>query len=168
MRDQAEAHPGRAPVLKVTGLGRAVRYLGHYRTLALGAYLALFFSIAAQLVVPQLVQRIIDAITNGVSAESISALPPAQQVQALRAVGWSVSQLNRYLTGAEGALITAGLLIVVFALARGLFAFAQGYLSERTCIRQRNSASLSSDAFSSKSPVAANPSCRPRSANPVV
>ena len=132
MRDQAEAHPGRAPVLKVTGLGRAVRYLGHYRTLALGAYLALFFSIAAQLVVPQLVQRIIDAITNGVSAESISALPPAQQVQALRAVGWSVSQLNRYLTGAEGALITAGLLIVVFALARGLFAFAQGYLSERT------------------------------------
>ncbi|HEY3082178.1 MAG TPA: ABC transporter ATP-binding protein [Chloroflexota bacterium] len=86
-------------------LGRAIRYLGGYRRLAALAYLSLFVSSAAQLMVPQLVQGIVDTVAR-------SALgPPA--------------------AGAERGLVLAGLLIVLFAVARGLFAFAQSYMSER-------------------------------------
>ena len=123
-------HPGQ-PRPSLAPLGRAIRYLGHYRNITLAAYGALLISIASQLVVPQLVQRIIDAITNGVSAQRIAAVPVALQPQALQTLGWTPEQFATYLTGAEAALITAGLLIVVFAVARAFFAFAQGYLSER-------------------------------------
>ena len=122
--------PG-VPKPSLAGLGRAIRYLGHYRNITIGAYTALFISIAAQLAVPQLVQRMIDAITTGVSAEKVAEVPLALQPTALAALGWTPEQFHQYQTGAEAALITAGLLIVAFAVMRGLFAFSQGYLSER-------------------------------------
>ena len=75
--------------------------------------------------VPQLVQSIIDAITNGVIAQKIADVPVAFQPAALDALGWTPEQFARYQTGAEAALITAGLLIVAFAVMRGLFAFAR-------------------------------------------
>ena len=115
-----------------TSLGRAIRYLGHYRNYALAAYGALLISVAAQLAVPQLVQRIIDAITNGITAQKMAVAPAAFQPLALQALGWTADQLARYRDGAETALISAGLLILAFAVARGLFAFAQGYMSEWT------------------------------------
>jgi len=87
-------------------LGRAIRYLGRYSRLTLAAVVALIIATAAQLAVPQLVQEIIDTIvTNAVTAE-----------------------LN--LAGAQRALLYAMLIIVLFAVARGVFAFAQTYLSE--------------------------------------
>lgn len=119
------SRPGLAP------LGRAIRYLGHYRRAALAAYGALLVSIVAQLVVPQLLQYVLDAITNGVTARSLAGAPPAAQGPALAALGWTPEQLARNLSGAETALITAGLLIVAFAVIRALFAFTQGYMSER-------------------------------------
>ncbi len=122
---------GRRERPNFAALGRAIRYLGHYRRLALTAYLFLFVSSAAQLMVPQLVQNIIDAVTRGFTAQRIAALPPPAQPQALAALGWSADQFTRYATGGERALFTAGLLILVFAVARGCFAFAQSYTSER-------------------------------------
>jgi ATP-binding cassette subfamily B protein len=112
-------------------LGRAIRYLGHYRRITIAAYGALFISIVAQLAVPQLVQRILDAITNGVTAQKVAAVPTAFQPQALAALGWTPEQFIRYTKGAETALITAGLLIVAFALMRAFFAFSQNFMSER-------------------------------------
>jgi ATP-binding cassette, subfamily B, multidrug efflux pump len=112
-------------------LGRAIRYLGHYRRITIAAYGALFISIVAQLAVPQLVQRILDAITNGVTAQKVSAVPMAFQPQALAALGWTPEQFVQYRTGAETALITAGLLIVAFAVMRAFFSFGQNYMSER-------------------------------------
>ena len=85
-------------------LGRAMRYLGRYRGAAASAYLALFLSVASQLMVPQLVQWIVDAVAGAAGG----ARPDA-----------------------ETAILLAGLLILLFALARGLFAFAQSYMSER-------------------------------------
>jgi ABC-type multidrug transport system fused ATPase/permease subunit len=52
-------------------LGRAIRYLNHYRRIAVAAYAALFISVAAQLAVPQLMQQIRDAITNRVTVASL-------------------------------------------------------------------------------------------------
>ena len=122
--------PG-SPRPSLAQLGRAIRYLGHYRRITAIAYVALLISIAAQLMVPQVLQTILDAITNGITAQKIAAVPAAVQPQALKALGWSAEQFTRFSIGAETALISAGLLIVAFAVARALFAFAQGYNAER-------------------------------------
>jgi ATP-binding cassette subfamily B protein len=112
-------------------LGRAVRYLGHYRRLTLTAYAFLFVSTAAQLMVPQLVQNILDAVTQGFAAQRIAALPAAVQPQALAALGWSAEQFAGYQSGGERALLLSSLLILIFAAARGFFSFSQSYTSER-------------------------------------
>ena len=115
----------------MAGLGRAIRYLGHYRNLTLGAYGALLVSIAAQLMVPQLLQRIIDAITNGVTAQKILQVPAAFQPAALKALSWTPEQFALYSQNGEKALISAGVLILAFAVLRAFFSFNQNYMSER-------------------------------------
>lgn len=121
--------PARGPGIK--NLVRAIRYLGHYKQIALVAYLALIISTASQLMVPQLVQNIIDAVTNGLIAQRVAQAPAMFRQPALQALGWSSEQFQRYSTGAESAILWAGLLILAFAVARGFFAFAQGYMAER-------------------------------------
>src|SRR5579884_584780 len=90
-------------------LGRAMRYLGRYKRLAALAYASLLVSSAAQLAVPQLVQSIVDTVAR------VAANP-------------STAAANG---DAQRALFLAGGLIVLFALARGLFAFSQAFNSER-------------------------------------
>jgi ATP-binding cassette subfamily B multidrug efflux pump len=118
--------------MSFAGLGRAIRYLGHYKSLAGRAYLFLFIATGAMLMVPQMVQNIIDALTNGYIAHQLSAIPAAFQSAALQKLGWTLAQYNQNLNGAESAIVTAGLLIVLFAAASGLFAYGQTYMSERT------------------------------------
>jgi ATP-binding cassette subfamily B multidrug efflux pump len=88
------------------GLGRAIRYLGNQRSSAILAYGALAIATLAQLAVPQLVQNMIDAITQGASAASSA--------------------------GGETLLINAALLIVAFAALRGVFSFVQAFMAEKT------------------------------------
>jgi ATP-binding cassette subfamily B multidrug efflux pump len=111
-------------------LGRAIRYLGHYPRLAFLAYLFLFLATGAMLIVPQLVQIMIDTVTKGFTAQQIAAIPAALQPAALKAVNWTPEQLARY-QNAEQALITFGALVVAFAVVRALFAFSQTFNSER-------------------------------------
>lgn len=94
-------------------LGRAIRYLGRYRRTATIAYAALFLSTAAQLVVPQMVQNILDAV--GSAAAGLQSGVDPVQVR----------------TAAESALYWAIALTLIFAVIRGLFAFAQSYMAEK-------------------------------------
>ena len=94
-------------------LGRAIRYLGHYKRTAMIAYVSLFLSTAAQLVVPQTVQNILDAVTNALTALEAGADPLQTR------------------TAAETALLWAIGLTLLFAIIRGLFAFAQSYMAEK-------------------------------------
>jgi ATP-binding cassette subfamily B protein len=112
-------------------LGRALRYLGRYRGVTLVAYAALFISTGAQLMVPWLVRHIIDSITDGVTANMILALPAQAQAVAASRRGVSLERLRLDAAGAENAIIATGIAIVVFAIARGFFAFVQGYMGER-------------------------------------
>ena len=64
-------------------LGRAIRFLGHYRNIALAAYGALLLSTSAQLLVPQLVQNILDAVTRGMIAQQLSQAPAEMQANML-------------------------------------------------------------------------------------
>jgi ATP-binding cassette subfamily B protein len=112
-------------------LGRAIRYLGHYPKVTALAYTFLLFSTAAQLMVPQVVQNIIDAITNGYVAQQLKSIPDAFRGVALQRMGWTPEQFQANLNGAEQALIFSGVLIVLFSVARGLFAYAQSFNAER-------------------------------------
>lgn len=94
-------------------LGRAIRYLGHYRNLTLLAYGALLLSIAAQLMVPWMVRNTLDAVTEGVANQQGAAAP----------------ELARRV--AESALYGALALMLLFAVIRGLFAFAQSFMAEK-------------------------------------
>jgi len=136
LQRNAHSQNGPRPRLSFAGLGRAIRYLGHYKRLAGMAYLFLFIATGAMLLIPQMVQNIIDSLTNGYIAHQLAGIPAAFQAQvlplALQKLGWTTAQYNQNLNGAESAIITAGLLIVLFAVASGLFAYGQTYMSERT------------------------------------
>jgi len=84
-------------------LARAMGYAGRHRRLAVLAYGSLFVATAAQLVVPQFVQNIIDAVVSGGSGQSEAAQ----------------------------ALVGAMIAIVVFSVVRAVFAFGQQYNAER-------------------------------------
>ena len=122
---------GSRPRVNFAPLGRAIRYLGHYPKAAALAYGFLLLSTAAQLMVPQVVQNIIDSITNGYLAQQFQAIPDAFRGAALERVGWTAEQYANNLNGAEQALIFAGLLIVLFSVGRGLFAYTQNFNAER-------------------------------------
>ena len=96
--------PQRDPAAGIA-LRRAIRYLGRYKRLTLYAYGALIIATAAQLAVPQVVQYLIDTIVR-VEENAAALSNPAQ------------------------LMIGAGIAIVVFAIARGIFTFAQTYMSQ--------------------------------------
>jgi len=83
------------------------------------------------LVVPQVTQNMINAVSNGVIARQLSAIPQMFLPMALQRLGWTMEQFNRYHNSAEQALVSAGLMILLFAIVRGAFAYAQTYMSER-------------------------------------
>jgi len=104
------APPDARPRGGLRQLGRALIYLNHYRSTALTAIAALLLSIFAQLLVPQMVQNILDAVAAGVGADA--TLTPAQAA-AIQGLTWGI------------------VLIVVFAIVRGVFAFSQAFLAEK-------------------------------------
>jgi ATP-binding cassette subfamily B multidrug efflux pump len=112
-------------------LGRAMRYIGRYRRTTIIAVTALLVSIGAQLVVPQLNQNILDTIVYGMAAQRISALPVAQQADALAQAGLTADDLVRYSTSAEQILYWSIFLILVFAVMRGAFAFTQTFMAQK-------------------------------------
>ncbi|GIV77520.1 MAG: ABC transporter ATP-binding protein [Litorilinea sp.] len=112
-------------------LVRAIGYLSHYRGTAALAIGALFISIGAQLMVPQLVQNILDAVVGGLAARQLSALPAEAQAAALAQANLSAERLNQLLVAPEQGLYWAVSLILVFAVARGAFAFTQAFMAEK-------------------------------------
>ena len=111
-------------------LGRALNYLTKYPRLTAGATVALIIATAAQLVVPQLLQRIIDTIVTSATHQGILNLPANIQALAAQKLGLDLVAAQAELDAAPRALITAALIIVLFAFARGLFAFGQNFMSQ--------------------------------------
>lgn len=124
---------GRRPQQKTDfkTLGRAIQYLGRYRWLVLLAYGSLFLATAAQLVVPQLVQNIIDTISRAYTANQVLLLPAAMQTQAAQQIGQTVAGLTAISSGATNDLLLAMAGIVTFSVILGIFAFIQSFNAER-------------------------------------
>ena len=121
--------PRQKPNLSI--LLRAMGYLKNHKRVALIAYTSLIISTGAMLMVPQLVQNILDAITNGFIAKELGSVPSAYLPAALAKLGWTAAQYDQFKNGAEQALILAGVLILGFSILRGVFAFSQSWNSER-------------------------------------
>ena len=119
--------PGRPGL---NSLGRAMRYLIKYPKLTLGATLALLIATAAQLAVPQLLQQIIDTIVTSATNQGILNLPANVQAIAAQQLGLDLTAAQAELDAAPQALISAALIIVLFAVARGVFAFGQNFMSQ--------------------------------------
>jgi ATP-binding cassette subfamily B multidrug efflux pump len=117
-------------------LGRAIRYLGHQRRSTTIAYAALIVATLAQLAVPRLVQNMFNSVTSGLPNSAILSrimgMPEGAQGTAASLLGTTVEQLKVNQANYESALINAALLIVVFAVTRGIFSFLQAYMAERT------------------------------------
>ena len=129
------------------GIGRAIRYLTHYKQQAALPYVFLIIATLSQLAVPRMIRNVIDAVTSGFIADQIlQALDkiPAQFVGAalpkiLELTGRPSSltldqlkvQLEADLNQAPQALITALVAIIAFAVLRGLFSFLQAFWAEK-------------------------------------
>lgn len=114
----------------LNSLGRALRYLSSYPRLSAGATIALIIATAAQLAVPQLLQQIIDTVVNGAMNQGILNLPANIQGIAIQKLGLDLTTVQSDLDAAPRLIIISGLVIVLFAAARGLFAFEQNFLSQ--------------------------------------
>ena len=128
-RKQQGKARGKRPGFK--NLGRGIAFLNHYRGTAVIAVVSLLISIGAQLMIPQMVQNILDAVTGGLTAQRIAALPSAQQQAALAKAKMTADQFANLQTGAATAMYWAIGLILVFAIARGAFAFTQAFMAEK-------------------------------------
>src|SRR5581483_5509807 len=84
-----------------------------------------------QLVVPQLVQNIIDTITNAYAANAILKLPANLQAVAAQRLGKTIEQLTLAQHTANTDLVWAMVGIVAFALLLAVFAFTQSFNAER-------------------------------------
>jgi ATP-binding cassette subfamily B multidrug efflux pump len=105
----------RPPSVGFKQLGRAFAYLRNYRGTAAVAVAALLISILAQLLVPQMIQNILDAVAQGLALQQDAAVAVRESgmAAAMQALLWSIG------------------LILVFAVARGFFAFTQSFFAEK-------------------------------------
>ncbi|MEI7555301.1 ABC transporter ATP-binding protein [Candidatus Chlorohelix sp.] len=119
------------PKPSMKALRRALSYNNHYPRIMWIAYGALVLASIAQLAVPTLVRNVIDAVTNGVLAQKILAVPANFQPAIEARLGLSHQVVLDNNGNAERNIIIAGLAIVGFALVRGIFAFLQAYNGEK-------------------------------------
>lgn len=134
------------PKMNNKALGRGIQYLVSYPRLTIFATLSLIIATAAQLAVPQLIQQIIDTVINNAGNKAILDLPENIQTRAAEQLGLDLTQIRLDLENAPRALIFAGLTVVVFAVARGVFAFTQTYLAQ--VLSQNIAFELRNDLFS--------------------
>ncbi|MGB1288144.1 MAG: ABC transporter ATP-binding protein, partial [Aggregatilineales bacterium] len=114
-------------------LRRALAYLGRHRRAVIMAYGALVVATLAQLAVPELVQGMINSITDGIRADTLLSIEPElARNAAVGLAGESVDNLQVVYEMAPTLLINAALMIIGFAIMRGTFSFIQTYMAEWT------------------------------------
>jgi ATP-binding cassette, subfamily B, multidrug efflux pump len=127
-------------------LRRAMGYNRHYSKIMLIAYGTLMIATLAQLAVPTLVRRLIDAVTSGVIAQNVLQVPAQFQPLALQKLGLTAEQVQANAANAQNNIIGAALIIIGFAAVRGVFAFLQSYNAEK--LSQSVAFDIRNDIFS--------------------
>ena len=135
-----------------SSVGRAIKYLTHYGRQAALPYIFLVIATLAQLAVPTMIRRILDAVTSGYVADQVlqalnqippNKIPPQVAGTVLPKIlaalhypaTWTQAQLVAQLTAnkitAPQSLLWAVVAIVIFAAIRGIFAFLQTFWAEK-------------------------------------
>src|SRR5512139_1577537 len=143
---QNRSQRGERPKPNWAALRRAMGYNRHYSKIMLIAYSTLMIATLAQLAVPTLVRRLIDAVTSGVIAQNVLQAPAQFQSLALERLGLTQEQVQANAINAESNIIAAVLIIIMFAAVRGVFAFLQSYNAER--LSQSVAFDMRNDIFS--------------------
>jgi ATP-binding cassette, subfamily B, multidrug efflux pump len=108
-----------------SALRRSMGYLWLHRRSAGLAYGTLIVATLAQLAIPKLVQNMINTIVDGFQAQSMMDNPLARII-----TGKNPDELRTIYEASAGLLVNAAIIIVAFAVVRGLFAFVQTYMAE--------------------------------------
>jgi len=95
--------------------------------------------------VPLLIQYMIDGVTRGVASQQAASLPEAVRTTIAARLGITPAELAVAGQDPLRALVVSGLLILVFAAVRGLFAFSHAYMGER--VSQSVAFDLRNDLF---------------------
>lgn len=123
-------------------LGRAIRYIGRYPKLTFISVVALLIATVAQLAVPQLVEDMIDTVVVASANQETLDLADSDLQSSLQALGLTAADLQLEIDNAPRAIIVAAVIVVIFAIARGIFAFTQAYggqaLSQNIAFELRN------------------------------
>lgn len=118
------------------GLGRAIRYLPRQGSTVWLAYGALVIATLAQLAVPSLTRNMINAVTQGFAWAQVQQTPQllrgAAEAIALSRLNLTAEQFADAGANAETWLLNAGIIIVLFAVVRGVFSFIQVFMAEKT------------------------------------
>lgn len=130
-----------------SSVGRSIQYLTNYKRQAALPYVFLVIATLAQLAVPNMIRRILDAVTSGYVADQVlqalnkipsqftSAALPKILLALHYPANWTQAQLVTQLTANKAAapqsLLWAVAAIVVFAAVRGVFAFLQTFWAEK-------------------------------------
>lgn len=116
-------------------LKRAIQYLKGYRTQAILPYLFLIVATVAQLAVPRLLRNMIDAVTRGIIAQNVvprlDQIPASLLPQILDTLNTTKEQLLYDFNNAERLIITACIIVFIFAVVRAIFSFLQVFTAER-------------------------------------
>ena len=124
---------------------RAMGYVARYRRIGFIAYGSLFVATAAQLMVPQVIQTIIDAVVQAFVSAQVLKLPSAAQAQAAKQLGTTLEALQAGQGTVTNAILLSMLAILGFAVVRAVFSFSQTYNAER--VSQNVAYDLRKDIF---------------------
>ena len=126
-------NPAVEPSKQPRPLRRAISYLGRHRRATIIAYSTLIVATLTQLAVPQLIRNMMNTVGDGIIAGQIMNAPnDVAQMGMLAATEQTLEEATNTFTSAEGIMINLIVLIVVFSITRGLFAFVQAYMAEWT------------------------------------
>ena len=109
---------------------RALGFLSNHRRITIIAIVSLLLSIGAQLMVPQMVQKSLDAITSGLALQGAASLPMAEKEALAEAQGVTAGDVAALVDALQRAFYWSLALIIVFAVVRGVFAFIQAFMGE--------------------------------------
>ena len=123
--------PGGRPKMDIASLRKALGYSFKYRRFLFIAVGSMLIGTSAQLAVPQFIQSVLDIVTRTLTARDLNGLSPAAQIDRAAELGFELSSLQATLDAPLQLLVQISLLILLFSLARGFFAFSQAFVSEK-------------------------------------
>ncbi len=122
---------GGRPKMDMASLRKALGYSFKYRRFLFMAVGSMLIGTSAQLAVPQFIQLVLDIVTRTLTARELEGLSGAGQTDSADTLGFALSSLPGPSDSSLQLLIQVSFLILLFAIARGFFAFSQAFVSEK-------------------------------------